>query len=136
MYELIISIRTLIYIPLCFYLYLFVAFFALNVADIYIPLCFYLYQTPFCLIMTVLCHLHSTMLLHIRGIQFPVEIDFFIYIPLCFYLYIFRSRKVPKLETYLHSTMLLLIRWKAYSTATGQTNLHSTMLLLIRRDIY
>ena len=76
-----------IYIPLCFYLYaafnkisIFPNEFTFHYASTYTePICFAPSSSP---------HLHSTMLLLIRILnffRFPLD---YIYIPLCFYLYI------------------------------------------------
>ena len=54
---------------------------------IYIPLCFYLYIQPLKSNFLHKCHLHSTMLLLIPMISRVLLFIVFIYIPLCFYLY-------------------------------------------------
>ena len=142
-----------IYIPLCFYLYLYTAFLLyFRYAVIYIPLCFYLYQQEESAEWVVI-HLHSTMFLLIRGADsVPVPEDR-IYIPLCFYLYRDSGRTGGKqsgftfhyVSTYtcwtvisvaslknLHSTMFLLIRDLLLYSTNHSSHLHSTMFLLIR----
>ena len=133
--------RNIIYIPLCFYLYVRVitnhlhfhnlhstmlllihSCEQINVSGsfIYIPLCFYLY---FCAcnasfrISWFTFHYASTYTVPFRVLFFAVTL---IYIPLCFYLYERRTNE-RKSKKYLHSTMLLLIR--LYQT--GYRNLPS-----------
>ena len=74
---------------------------------IYIPLCFYLYLSGF-LNDIVKTHLHSTMFLLIRRIRAVERGILLIYIPLCFYLYQHEQTKLWEIND-LHSTMFLLI---------------------------
>ena len=101
------NLDTVIYIPLCFYLYsacvsqtMSVSSFTFHYASTY---------TWGNIAATDICaHLHSTMLLliHLHR-SHPCKSDK-IYIPLCFYLY-FESDKIVNTKLDLHSTMLLLI---------------------------
>ena len=76
-----------IYIPLCFYLYLWCAQVSTAKESIYIPLCFYLYYTE-SISALQLYNLHSTMFLLILSFRIRQIHKIIIYIPLCFYLYV------------------------------------------------
>ena len=122
-----------IYIPLCFYLYVYrcrltnhVPSFTFHYAstytrcrncltistsNIYIPLCFYLYfNRP-------------------RDSSIPV----YIYIPLCFYLYVFPT-PTRKSGREIYIPLCFYLYPAAPEPAAPEPDLHSTMLLLIQND--
>ena len=124
-------LRSLIYIPLCFYFIHCCSIIQRIDVDIYIPLCFYFICSS--------CRWSS----HSERI----------YIPLCFYFISFPKRTTaeddkftfhyastlsrPRTEmeglvAYLHSTMLLLYRIQLLTDGMRKQYLHSTMLLLYR----
>ena len=78
---------------------------------IYIPLCFYLYVND-SFIMSRDEYLHSTMFLLIQRKESDLPACRRIYIPLCFYLYPLTARACSSVLFNLHSTMFLLIPGK------------------------
>ena len=81
---------------------------------IYIPLCFYLYLVSGLITNAPQLNLHSTMFLLIPDWFLPTKSTERIYIPLCFYLYALWADLRRRL-LHLHSTMFLLIRVWLYS---------------------
>ena len=131
MYTAFCTHMEIIYIPLCFYLYLTTSSNTLFISFIYIPLCFYLYCTqPGHKYSLYKFTFHYASTYTVVVFDDPV-VSIQIYIPLCFYLYAGVGRVIDGVEAYLHSTMLLLIPSHACGYSSGLKYLHSTMLLLI-----
>ena len=110
----------LIYIPLCFYLYVTCCIICKVKKWIYIPLCFYLYDQagavrvltghiyiPLCFYLYMLPSYGKGRIAHI-------------YIPLCFYLYVSACLLNAFSAFDLHSTMLLLIHQKTVIRAVKE----------------
>ena len=122
---------TILYIPLCFYLYEGNNSLGFGLFQLYIPLCFYLYLTSGFRKSGNMFSLHSTMLLLIRDFKGQGNGSDLIFT----FHYASTYTDIGSLkmtgQSSLHSTMLLLIRRLCSNTTLILSPLHSTMLLLI-----